>query len=143
MEDFLNSEKFYQMAKEYNQKYGTISTLSTFDFDKTLLIKILENIYYFIFLAKKGFEKNNKFKKFFSNSINFENFLEQIEKKYDLKINKNFSINENFVSNKNCIKLILDTAKLFFDTKNSEENQDVSNLLDNFFEYVLGFYSVF
>ena len=44
MEDFINSEKFYQMAKEYNQKYGTISMLSTFDFDKTLFIKILENI---------------------------------------------------------------------------------------------------
>ena len=143
MEDFINSEKFYQMAKEYNQKYGTISTLSTFDFDKTLFIKILENIYQFIFLIKKGFGKNLKFKQFFLNSINFEKLLEDIEKKYDINVNKNFSLKDNFVSNKNCIKLILETIKMFFQVKNIDKNQDVSNLLDGFFDYVLAFYSAF
>lgn len=45
MQDFLSGEKFEQMAREYNRKYGGVSVLCASSVDKVVVQRLVEDIY--------------------------------------------------------------------------------------------------
>ena len=45
MQDFLSGEKFEQMAREYNSKYGNISVLGVSGVDKGVVQRLIDDIY--------------------------------------------------------------------------------------------------
>ena len=143
MEDFLDSEKFYQMAREYNKKYNSISTLSTININEADYIKILENICKFIYIVKIGFANNKNFKTSLQKISSLENMIEQIEKENNFKIDKNFENSQKEINNLACLKLIFDTVFLMFHAKKSDNCEQLENLAEKFFDCVLTFYSAF
>lgn len=143
MDEFLDSEKFYQMAREYNTKYNSISTLSAENFDEAEFVKILENIHKFIYIVRVGFVNNKNFKTSLQKISSLEKMIEQIEMANNFKIDKNFENSQKDINNLACLKLIFDTAFLMFQAKKSDNCDQLENLAEKFFDCVLTFYSAF
>lgn len=59
MDEFLDSEKFYQMAKEYNEKYGRVESLGVDD--KKAMGDILAQVEKICFIVRKTFGGNSRF----------------------------------------------------------------------------------
>lgn len=79
MEEFLNSEKFLQMAKEYNKKYSTVTTLGEKQIDEEKLHNIICKVDEICFMASRAF--NNRFIGVHKKIKEVENILDDIRQR--------------------------------------------------------------
>lgn len=141
MEEFLNSEKFYQMAKEYNKKYNSISVLNSKVLDSKELSKVLQNIYKFLFLLKKGFYRNRRFKEVFDKVEKLEKVLVDIQGLTNIEIKKDFSGEKGlFINHKTFVLLILEILNDIFNFERQGNNSQIEELFDAFYCVISAFY---
>ena len=141
MEEFLNSEKFYQMAKEYNKKYNSISVLNSKVLDSKELSKVLQNIYKFLFLLKKGFYRNRRFKEAFDKVEKLEKVLVDIQGLTNVEIKKDFSGEKGlFINHKTFVLLILEILNDIFNFEIQGSSSQIEELFDAFYSVISAFY---
>ena len=141
MEEFLNSEKFYQMAKEYNKKYNSISVLNSKVLDSKELSKVLQNIYKFLFLLKKGFYRNRRFKEVFDRVEKLEKVLLDIQGMINTEIKKDFSSEKGlFINHKTFVLLILEIINDIFNFEIQGSSSQIEELFDAFYSVISAFY---
>ncbi len=141
MEEFLNSEKFYQMAKEYNKKYNSISVLNSKVLDSKEVTKVLQNIYKFLFLLKKGFYRNRRFKEVFDRVEKLEKVLLDIQGMINTEIKKDFSSEKGlFINHKTFVLLILEIINDIFNFEIQGSSSQIEELFDAFYSVISAFY---
>ncbi len=141
MEEFLNSEKFYQMAKEYNKKYNSISVLNSKVLDSKEVTKVLQNIYKFLFLLKKGFYRNRRFKDVFDRVEKLEKVLLDIQNLTNIEIKKDFSGEKGlFINHKTFVLLILEIINDIFNFEIQGSSSQIEELFDAFYSVISAFY---
>ena len=143
MEEFLNSEKFYKMAKEYNEKYNSISALNAKKLDSDKLMPILNNICKLMFLLKKGFSKNKRFSEVIDKLSLIEDKVCEFEKNLDIHVPRDFSKEKGlYIHNKTFIFIIFDILRGIFEVLMNEKNDDIIDLFYSVFDLITLFYKV-
>ena len=143
MEEFLNSEKFYKMAKEYNEKYNSISVLNAKKLDSEKLMPILNNVCKLIFLFKKGFSRNKRFSEVIEKLSLIEDKVCEFEKNLDIHVPRDFSKEKGlYIHNKTFIFIIFDILRGIFEVLMNEKNDDIIGLFYSVFDLITLFYKV-
>ena len=143
MEEFLNSEKFYKMAKEYNEKYNSISTLNAKKLDSDKLMPILNNICKLMYLLKKGFSRNKRFSEVIEKLSLIEDKVCEFEKNLDIHVPRDFSKEKGlYIHNKTFIFIIFDILRGIFEVLMNEKNDDIIDLFYSVFDLITLFYKV-
>ncbi len=143
MEEFLNSEKFYKMAKEYNEKYNSISALNAKKLDSDKLVPILNNVCKLMFLLKKGFSKNKRFSEVIDKLSPIDDKVCEFEKKLDVHVPRDFSKEKGlYIHNKTFIFIIFDILRGLFEVLMNEKNDDIIDLFYSVFDLITLFYKV-
>lgn len=143
MEEFLNSEKFYKMAKEYNEKYNSISALNAKKLDSDKLMPILNNVCKLMYLLKKGFSRNKRFSEVFDKLSLIEDKVCEFEKNLDIHVPRDFSKEKGlYIHNKTFIFIIFDILRGIFEVLMNEKNDDVIDLFYSVFDLITLFYKV-
>lgn len=143
MEEFLNSEKFYKMAKEYNEKYNSISALNIKKLDMEKVESVLKNICKLIYLVKKGFSRNRKFSGVLDKFGELDEKVCGFEEKIGCKIERDFSKEKGlYIHNKTFIFIIFDIIKDIFDIVFEKNSGEIKELFDCLIEALSLFYKV-
>lgn len=143
MEEFLNSEKFYKMAKEYNEKYNSISALNAKKLDSDKLMPILNNICKLMYLLKKGFSRNKRFSEVIEKLSLIEEKVCEFEKNLDIHVPRDFSKEKGlYIHNKTFIFIIFDILRGIFEVLMNEKNDDIIDLFYSVFDLITLFYKV-
>ena len=143
MEEFLNSEKFYKMAKEYNEKYNSISALNAKKLDSDKLMPILNNICKLMYLLKKGFSRNKRFSEVIEKLSLIEDKVCEFEKNLDIHVPRDFSKEKGlYIHNKTFIFIIFDILRGIFEVLMNEKNDDIIDLFYSVFDLITLFYKV-
>ena len=143
MEEFLNSEKFYKMAKEYNEKYNSISALNAKKLDSDKLMPILNNICKLMYLLKKGFSRNKRFSEVIEKLSLIEDKVCEFEKNLDIHVPRDFSKEKGlYIHNKTFIFIIFDILRGIFEVLMNEKNDDIIDLFYSVFDLIILFYKV-
>ena len=143
MEEFLNSEKFYKMAKEYNEKYNSISALNAKKLDSDKLMPILNNICKLMYLLKKGFSRNKRFSEVTEKLSLIEDKVCEFEKNLDIHVPRDFSKEKGlYIHNKTFIFIIFDILRGIFEVLMNEKNDDIIDLFYSVFDLITLFYKV-
>ncbi len=143
MEEFLNSEKFYKMAKEYNEKYNSISALNAKKLDSDKLMPILNNICKLMYLLKKGFSRNKRFSEVIEKLSLIEDKVCEFEKNLDIHVPRDFSKEKGlYIHNKTFIFIIFDMLRGIFEVLMNEKNDDIIDLFYSVFDLITLFYKV-
>ena len=139
MEEFLNSEKFHKMAKEYNERYNRISTLTTDD--KHNLQDLFKNICKLNYLIKKGFSRNRRFSLCIEKIGDIEKKIKQVSDQQGIDINFDFSKDRQLKINNKCfIFIIFDVFFCIFKLYQGQKNEFLNEILNNFFDEITLFY---
>ena len=143
MEEFLNSEKFYKMAREYNEKYNSISALNAKKLDSDKLMPILNNICKLMYLLKKGFSRNKRFSEVIEKLSLIEDKVCEFEKNLDIHVPRDFSKEKGlYIHNKTFIFIIFDILRGIFEVLMNEKNDDIIDLFYSVFDLITLFYKV-
>ena len=143
MEEFLNSEKFYKMAKEYNEKYNSISALNIQKLDMEKVERVLKNICKLIYLVKKGFSRNRKFSDVLDKFGELDEKICGFEEKIGWKIEMDFSNEKGlYIHNKTFIFIIFDIVKDIFDIVFEKNSGEIKDLFECLIEALSLFYKV-
>ena len=143
MEEFLNSEKFYKMAKEYNEKYNSISALNAKKLDSDKLMPILNNVCKLMYLLKKGFSRNKRFSEVIEKLSLIEDKVCEFEKNLDIHVPRDFSKEKGlYIHNKTFIFIIFDILRGIFEVLMNEKNDDIIDLFYSVFDLITLFYKV-
>ncbi len=131
MEDFLNSENFYKMAKEYNEKYNKVASLETGDTQK--LQDVLAKMEKLCNVFRKTFS-GGKFVLVQEKLDDLEKEIFDIEKDYGMVASCQNKI--YFFSNKRLAGEVVKVLNDLFLMKNGEKGDKIEILQKKFYDVI-------
>ncbi len=136
MEEFLNSENFKQMAREYQKKYNSISVLKSVCIDKKHIISLITNLHRLVFIIDKGFAKNAKLNEIFKKCNLLNNKIKDLESYFDINIQQN-DVKQGLKFNYKCLyNLILEIFGELFFIEKTEKIEIIEETFELFYDLI-------
>ena len=169
MGEFLTSERFEQMAREYNAKYRSASVLeklknldnnltedaergnniSDKDDEATIVIKNkddIESVVNKIFLLQQDIQRyidrNNRFFSTKKMGKEVENKLQEFADENNILIKKVENRQNFWLNNKICVKRLIEIEKVFEKNKNIAKVRCLCDIHELMLDFLAGFYEL-
>ena len=143
MENFLDSNMFEKMAREYNEKYGGVSTLKVEMFNSAKLKEVMENIHRLIHIFDTATSHHPSFVDFYAKRDGLLSLLKKLEEEQGVSCNKTFDESEENINNKTAINLLASIIQRLFSLHNDKNYEVLESLVVALLDAITAFYSVF
>lgn len=141
--DFLDSDKFEQMARAYNEKYSQVNVMQDSHVNVDKLKVVLTDIHLLLSMYDHVAGSRGSFGDYFDKRKDLKNNMQDIAVEYSFSVDENVENCQQNVDNKTCINLLTKVIKDLFVLHNEQNFEIIERLLCMLLEATSAFYSGF